>query len=553
MQKNIRARKFAVFFATIFSVINCIGFEFQDKTSLSRMDFLVVLMNALFVGIFVFLFYLWIRQRMMCFSENQHLKLWFGGGQNESHRYSDLKYFLACFLIILFFYSLVFLAYYPGMNNYDAYNQIKQTMGSYSTHHPIAHTLYLKFFLYHVGGQLLHDYTAGWAIGIYFQMAAVAATLSYVQLLLYRLNAGRKMRIFFLSAYAANPLFAVLAISSTKDIFFSIFFVLSAVCVVYWTVRPAVYKKKRLIVLYMLSLTGIVIFRNNGIYGLILMLAIGGIYMFRRKQYRFLVITVIGIMTGICAFSLLKAVTKASSGTMNEALSIPYQQMAFTYNVLGDELLESEKQTIKTIVPTVENYEPHYADKVKNRGTALQNSENVKLFVKTYLSIGLKHPLGYIEAFIQNNLGYLYVFDTQSARIQRTEDGDRWGGLTETELRDNDVVHLQHTSYFPWLENLCENLFTYNEYWRVLPYFLLCSVGFYFWSHMLILVLAIDLKCTPIIINATNLIGFFLTIFFGPMVAIRYALPYMLSLPVMLINLTSLYSLKVEEGDNGIL
>lgn len=74
MLKNIRARKFAIFFSSIFSVINCIGFEFQNKISLSRIDFLVVLMNSLFVGIFVFLFYLWIRQRVICFSESQHLE-----------------------------------------------------------------------------------------------------------------------------------------------------------------------------------------------------------------------------------------------------------------------------------------------------------------------------------------------------------------------------------------------------------------------------------------------------------------------------------------------
>lgn len=539
-----RQHSCAFFFALIFSIINCVGYEFQNKLALSKNDVVIIFVNSGLLCLFMIKFYLWIRNKSISEAKKRTGDLQFG--------INDRRYFLICLLVTVISYTIVFLAYFPGFNNYDAYSQIKQgVLKGYNAWHPIAHTLWLKFFLYGIGGVLNSD-TIGWAIGNYVQMALLSMSISYMHLLFYRMRVNRAVRRGLVLYLAVNPLVSIMAISSTKDTLFSGFFLLVSVCLAYWSVTPVIYQKKRMAILYIVSIVGVILFRNNGIYGIMLVLLVGGLIMIKSGNRSFVKLTLLAIIIGVFSNFALQVVTRAEKVNYNEALSLPYQQIAYVYHVNRNEISEDKRVEIEYFIPEVENYSAHFADKVKNSGTALNSQESFYRFAKLYISLGVHYPISYIEAFIQQNLGYLYIADIQSANIHLGADEDRFGGLLETELREgHEPVQLIKRSFFPSLERLYEDLFTLNKYQRILPLFLMCSLGIGFWAILLISVLCVDFKCNKLIVIATNLFGFIITILLGPMAAVRYALPYMLTIPVFyfsfVCNLSGIYRKTKEK------
>lgn len=325
-----------------------------------------------------------------------------------------------------------------------------------------------------------------------------------------------------------------MTISTTKDVLFTAFFMLMSVCVGYWTTGSKICAARHWNVFYIFSVVGVILFRNNGIYGVVLILMIGGIYMYRHGNKRFVRNTVYGVLIGVAAFYGLKFLTNAQQGiTKNVYLSVPYQQMAYVYSVKNDELLQADQSDIRDIIPEVDNYNPNYADRILFSAKAFESGEQMDKFINTYIRLGIRYPSLYIEAFAYQNLGYLYIFDRKSPDVQEASGGNRWGGLLETELRDDQVVHLEHVSYIPFLEKLFEELFTYNKYQRVLPLWMICSLGFYFWLMVLSGFLSLNFKCSQLIVIGANLLGFLITMLLGPMVTIRYGLPYVMVIPVI--------------------
>ena len=72
-----------------------------------------------------------------------------------------------------------YLAFYPGICAYDMSIQLGQAAsGSYNLHHPLAHTLLLEMF-WRMGQGMLHSATAGIALMVFCQMAAVAAAMAF--------------------------------------------------------------------------------------------------------------------------------------------------------------------------------------------------------------------------------------------------------------------------------------------------------------------------------------------------------------------------------------
>lgn len=537
-----RTRKFTVAFALIFSFISCLAAHFQTALSVGFGSSLIVLVNTIIVSYFAFYGYSYFRSRTISLAKSINGKIFFAT--------DDWKYSLKCTVIIFVLFMPVFLAYYPGFNNYDAYNQIKQgVVSEYSQWHPLAHTMWLKFFLYIIGGKLFGNYTMGWAIGHLCQMLIMSLSLSYMHLLIYRLRVGKYVRWILIVFFALNPIVSLMSISSTKDTLFACFFLLSCVCMAYWTIDSNIYKKKRMVILYIVSLCGTILFRNNGIYGVVAATVAGGIYMYLKKNRKFIVITLCGILAGVLGLNGLQTVTGAAKVDFNEALSMPYQQLAYVYNVKANELSDVDKGKILEMIPGAANYKCNYADNIKFGGQAFTNEGGIQKFMDIYISMGFKHPFCYFEALVQQNLGYLYILDTTSSEIQGSSTNG-WSGYMETELREIDLSelggHLEHKSFFPLLEHIYEKLFSLNTYKKIFPLFLICSLGLYFWFIVFIAFISIELKCYRIIIVAANIAGLLLTVFLGPMVAVRYALPYVISVPVLFFCFLSEFAQKNE-------
>lgn len=92
-----------------------------------------------------------------------------------------------------------------------------------------------------------------------------------------------------------------------------------------------------------------------------------------------------------------------------EGLSFCFQQTARYIKYHGDEVTEEEKQAIDKILAyedIAKNYDPNLSDPVKSTYKKDSNSEDLHNYFRVWLSMGLKHPGEYVQAFIANTYAY---------------------------------------------------------------------------------------------------------------------------------------------------
>lgn len=445
----------------------------------------------------------------------------------ENGKAKEVHYFLCVCTIQILFWLPVFLAYYPGLFAYDVASQIPQKIRGYSTHHPLAHTLYLQFFYYIVGEKILKSYTKGIAVATLLQMILFSATLSYMHTFLKKINLSRKIRYFFIVITGILPVFSLLAISATKDIFFSGCVVLLITSLGYWYKTPQLFYKKRYVV-YIVSIIGTILFRNNGVYPIVALGIAVIIYTIKnRDQYKLAVYTILGIVLGVAIILSLQYGLHAAKGSINEALSLPYQQIACAYMEHQEEIDKNDQKIVKTLIPAIDHYRGDLSDNIK--GSA-KGGDAPKAFLKIYLKFMLKYPESYLKAFSKLNAGYLCLTDISFAKIYGTENRQ---GIFLTDTKDGFDVY--HRSFFPALEQLYEELYTKNKYENVVGLNVLCSPAFYFWLTILGVTLAIIKKTTKLIPMIIFIVVLLLTILAGPCALIRYALPYIVCIPVLFV------------------
>ncbi len=437
---------------------------------------------------------------------------------------NDRAYIITIWLMQMIGWLPIFLAYFPGLFAYDAHSQICQYMAGYSTHHPLAHTLYLQFFYYVIGKGIFRNYTIGIALATIFQMIVFSAMLAYVHLFLKRAYVTKWIRYLIVILTILSPIFSLLGISMTKDIFFAGNVAVLFTALAYNIVLPQ-YCDKRLRIIYIIATIGTILFRNNGIYPVIILnMAILIRYIRIRKGHKLIIDTISGLLLGIAIAVLLQMSLGADKGSANEALSLPYQQIACAYTENIENLSEEDKNEVKKILPDVEGYRVDLSDPIK--GSA-QGTTYLQDFVKLYFKFLIQYPDSYVRAFVELNAGYLSITDVTFAEIYGTNNRQ---GIFLTDTKEGfDVFHV---SYFPALERLYETLYTKNKYENIIGLNFLCSPALYFW----ILVGGMLCACTqikellPLLLFMLVLL---MTIFAGPCALVRYALPYIICTPVM--------------------
>jgi len=447
--------------------------------------------------------------------------------KSSSPNCSDLKYFIITTAIQFFLWLPVFLAYYPGLFAYDVPAQIVQWTHGFSTHHPLIHTLYLDFFYYIVGGKILHNYNLGIALATLSQMLLFSLMLSFSHLYFRKIGTKKIWRIILILAAGLLPLFSMLVIAQTKDVFFAGFVGMMVTCMAFVITDINISHKKSFIFLYLLSVVGVILFRNNGIYAVTGALAMEIIIFLKWKKTTLLKQTFIGLLIGILLLIGLKTVLHAKPGSLNEALSIPYQQIACVYRDHTDTLTSSEKEEIIELIPNVEKYNPHKSDAIKKDANIEQNHRKL---VKLWVKLGIRYPGSYMKAFMDLNAGNIYLKDDSYSHMYGTQ--NRQGIFLTDTKKGYDIVHI---SLFPQLENLYESLYTENNYRYVFGLNILCSPALYLWAILFSMVmLAREKKALPLIAFLFVLI---LTIIAGPCALPRYILPLTVSLPqVILLN-----------------
>lgn len=476
-----------------------------------------------FIG--VALFYFILRQLLW---PALHRFLQIFAGPNSSPKHKPNTYAIIAFLCILFTYTLVWLAYYPGLWNYDAW-QVNQVINhEYTTWHPLLHTLLIGN-LYKLGltignpalGVILYDW---------IQILSMSILFAYICFLIL-IQTNNKFAYFSsVVFYAVFPFHALMAISSTKDVLFSVF-VLLFLMQLHKTIDNKPLSVKNSLCLFIIGLM-MLLFRNNAPHAYMLFLVLIVIALLLKKIHLHNVLVLLGIlMTYMFVNYVLIAGLHAEKSSIAEAASIPSVQMGRIYSegIADDNDLEIINRYIDW---NRAHYDAHLADGLKeNLKEVNTTSDLIEMYVDS-ARLFLKHPLISLDSFLYLHEGAWYIGDKSHAKIYG-EGLDIRQGYFPTEIKDG--FNFQLNSKIPVLEHSLELLFSGNAYHRIPVLPILLSPAFYNWICFGCICIMLSKNKKRDCLTASFLICVILTTMLGPTVLVRYYYPSMVSCPLLLL------------------
>lgn len=452
---------------------------------------------------------------------------------------------------ILLCWIPVFLAYYPSVFAYDAEGQLYQVIaGDYSTHHPLLHTLFLGAF-FRLGGSVFGSYSAGMALHSVVQMLLMAGAFSYTLTYLYRIRTSVYLRMILLVFYGLFPVNSVLALSTTKDVLFSALVLLYTLCLqqifneakeekrtqkqVCAKDSSAQGKGRGLMVMCLAVTVLMLLMRNNAAYALIgsVPFVCIGLRKSRDLRKKYLLLSLLGLCLFGAGNAGLKAVTHAENGSPREMLSVPFQQMARTRVKEEETLSPQMRQALDTYLSSdwvFAAYNPHLADPVKQRAVIHDNPVG---FLRTWVELGLEHPQTYIDAFLDNSIGYWFLEDRTHAQIYGIGTESGFGYLsTDNRTMPAGCEIVQH-SYLPRFRAFMEQIVSDNAYQKLPVIRIIFAPAFYWWLLCLYIAVAVYRRQYRFVLPVVFLVIYYLTLLLSPTVLIRYMYPFVVTVPAV--------------------
>ena len=456
----------------------------------------------------------------------------------------------------------VYLAYYPGICAYDVTVQTGQIENhAYNDHHPIAHTLLIEGSM-RLGEAVFGDANTGLACLVLLQMLCLAAALAWGIALLYRRGAGKLFLIGLQALGMCYPFHWYMSVSVSKDVFFTVFFLLQAISLCE-TVRRGKDAFDGYDWLFMVSGVGMQLFRNNGRYAMLVPAALAcAALVFGRGRRRFWGKLCVGcaasLFVGSLCLSALFRVTGAEQGDRREMLSLPIQQLARCMLYHGgvgalpedDATMEPrDKELIDAFLLDggYREYRPEISDPVKRHTNTYVARYRAGDFVRTYLHLLARYPGDFVNAGLAVNAGYLYVGDESHARINQNGI-DRGLGYVQTRWVDDELNPrgLYQASKWEALHGWLERWADENAYLKLPVLKYLFVPGTFLWLYLLLAGRLVERRCYARCMPLALVMGYYLTLLLGPAVQLRYIYPLMTALPYMALML-----LAGEPEQNG--
>ncbi len=332
--------------------------------------------------------------------------------------------FITTFITLFLFYIPYIIVSYPAIFGHDMVSQITSSypeLGIYSprytslfnhqegiylnNHHPIVHTLFIHVCL-EIGENLFSSYNIGIFICALIQMLFMLIIIAIVIQLMVELGISIKYICLIVIYYAASPRIQSYMFFITKDVIFAAFTLLYIVCM-FQIIRD--YSKKHYILL-VVSMLGVMLFRNDGRYLLMLSFLIFSVLCINIRKRMILCFASVALF-GIIYSNILLPALHIMPGSIKEVLSVPFQQTARYLIYSTDPITQEEKNTISTILDydlIIEKYNPETSDNVKDTYNVLATKEELIQYFKIYIQMFFKHPSHYIQATMNNYYYYFY-------------------------------------------------------------------------------------------------------------------------------------------------
>ena len=217
----------------------------------------------------------------------------------------------------------------------------------------------------------------------------------------------------------------------------------------------------------------------------------------------------------------------AETGSIAEALSIPFQQTARYIKCYPDDVTDSEKDAINNVLEydiLADQYDPVLSDNIKR--TYHGDSDSLKSYFKVWAIMFFKHPLTYIEATLNNSYTYYCPNGQNSPQ-----------GLVITYIENNPAVdkgffniHYVFEDYE--LRSITTNLISFFEHIPGIG--LLMHMGIYTWILLILLAYCIYRNCAILFAAFSIPALTVLTCVASPVNGLlRYSLPVIIMTPIL--------------------
>ena len=447
--------------------------------------------------------------------------------------------FIFSLIVILLCWLPYIIAFYPIILSPDPTYQIKQFFGIYSkyneisipldksvlitNHHPVLHTLLIGGCL--KLGTIIGNDNLGLFFYSFIQLSFLAITLAYtIKYMITKMNLNNIIAFLLLIFYSLVPLFPLYSMSGVKDVIFSTFVIWFLICMHKVLSSKECKFNIGFYLLFLFVMIMITLFRNNGIF--LIILTFPFLIFAMKKQWKIYLFLFVSVFVfNACYNNIILPAFKVTPGSIREALSIPFQQSARVVKYYGDELDVSDINAIDKILTydsLGDRYNPELADPVKDEFNKYANSKDLLVYFKSWSKLLFKYPVTYINATVNNTYGYFYpeknywyIYYRYNDRIVR-DDGFDYHFNSLEKIREKLTVNAMMFPKYPVIG-------------------LLANVGFYTWLVFIMLFYSMYTKnFKKIVLYLPALVSILVCVASPANTYFRYVLPYVFSMPLMI-------------------
>jgi hypothetical protein len=558
-----KARRFSVrtlLLTLLFTLFACVGKMLSGDVGFSYTDIYILTRALVFAAAFMMLCYcaLTILEALLK-GYLEKTKSWSSKENPEEipavrhGRFTELVFFqrpfLASFLLILLCWLPYLIICYPGTTDpYDVLDQLTQYHGIafrtplwinlsdpdvlLNNNNPVFHTVLVNLFVDF--GTSIGNQTLGFFLYVLLQFLALAAALAAAISYLRTFSTPLLVRRLILLGVCLIPLFPAWAICVTKDVPFAALVILYIIFLMRVVMDPQQFERnKRLLVGFFLVCLLMTLVRNNGMH--LIILSAPFLFLLKGKWVKLVAMSALAsVLCFLLYSSFLLPALGVSGGSVKEALSVPIQQTACYVRAYPNEVTSEEKVAIGRILPYDEiakAYDPRKADNVKDRYFKDASREDLVVYLKTWFSMGLKHPITYIVATVSNCSSYFYPGADTSWVWMNLNDSGRYDQLSlEQEYRDYGFELNQIAAFGPARDLMREGFMLFQK----TPFAYLVNIGMCAWALMFMGVVLWKYRAGRVLIPFAPALALLLICMASPLDgSIRYSLPYVFATPFL--------------------
>lgn len=313
--------------------------------------------------------------------------------------------------IILFVCWLPYVIFlFPGTISWDGFEALTGAFRyiEWTNHHPAISSWFMRLAI-EIGRKIGNE-TYGFFLYNMIQILLQAAVFSGVFYVMKKKKTWYPIRWITLVWYGFFSVWPTNGYAMNKDTMYYIVFTLYILLTIEFVKKA----KKNIItwkqiVIYIAVMILLCIFRNNGIYVVLLTIPCLLIATGKKQWKKVLILLVCMVLYNSFYNQIFLPMVNIQSGSEREIFSVPFQQTARYVKEHPEEVTTEEADAIRGVLDydhLAELYNPELSDNVKWTYKDEASKNEKKLYIKTWFNQFLKHPLTYLEATLNNTYRY---------------------------------------------------------------------------------------------------------------------------------------------------